>query len=172
MKKWLGIGLLFFLSACTDVQQLVTHDNAKQQSWLLADSLAGKEFIDYEISLAATERLSVELSSADLGDYFNVIAKVGSKPVYTSSAHGNKMSQVIAASGDYIIRVYSSTQPSEQSESADFTLQVQIGEQPKVVKKRMHPSWDADGDGINDCEKDGSCDHTIDYTQAKPKTAN
>ena len=34
---------------------------------------------------------------------------------------------------------------------------------------RMHPSWDANGDGLNDCEQDGSCDHTIDYTQAKPE---
>lgn len=33
----------------------------------------------------------------------------------------------------------------------------------------MHPSWDADEDGINDCEKDGTCDHTTDYTQAKPE---
>lgn len=33
--------------------------------------------------------------------------------------------------------------------------------------KRMHLSWDADKDGINDCEKEGSCDHTIDYTQPR-----
>ncbi|MCB0353891.1 MAG: DUF1311 domain-containing protein [Bdellovibrionales bacterium] len=32
---------------------------------------------------------------------------------------------------------------------------------------RMHPSWDLDRDGINDCEKDGSCDHTIDYSQPR-----
>lgn len=34
--------------------------------------------------------------------------------------------------------------------------------------KQMHSSWDADNDGINDCEKDGSCDHSIDYTQPRP----
>ena len=33
---------------------------------------------------------------------------------------------------------------------------------------RMHPSWDADGDGINDCELDGSCDHTVDYSLPRP----
>ena len=31
-------------------------------------------------------------------------------------------------------------------------------------------AFSPDGDGINDCENDGSCDHTIDYT--KPKTVN
>ena len=32
----------------------------------------------------------------------------------------------------------------------------------------MHPSWDADHNGINDCETNGSCDHTIDYTKPRP----
>ncbi|WP_434339548.1 lysozyme inhibitor LprI family protein [Motilimonas cestriensis] len=32
---------------------------------------------------------------------------------------------------------------------------------------KMHPSWDSDHDGINDCENDGSCDHTIDYSQPR-----
>lgn len=32
---------------------------------------------------------------------------------------------------------------------------------------RMHPSWDLDGDGINDCELDGTCDHTVDYSQPR-----
>ena len=29
---------------------------------------------------------------------------------------------------------------------------------------KLDPSWDRDGDGVNDCELDGSCDHTSDYT--------
>ncbi|UTF58588.1 lysozyme inhibitor LprI family protein [Gilvimarinus sp. DA14] len=32
----------------------------------------------------------------------------------------------------------------------------------------MHPSWDVNGDGVNDCENNGSCDHTIDYTKPRP----
>lgn len=30
--------------------------------------------------------------------------------------------------------------------------------------KGLHPSWDVNKDGVNDCEDDGSCDHTIDYS--------
>jgi len=29
----------------------------------------------------------------------------------------------------------------------------------------VHPSWDQNHDGINDCEIDFSCDDTIDYSQ-------
>lgn len=37
-----------------------------------------------------------------------------------------------------------------------------------AAKAKMHPSWDADHNGINDCETSGSCDHTIDYTKPRP----
>lgn len=36
--------------------------------------------------------------------------------------------------------------------------------------KTIHPSWDLDKDGINDCEKDGSCDHTQNYSLPRPTT--
>ncbi len=32
---------------------------------------------------------------------------------------------------------------------------------------RMHPSWDKNHDGINDCEDDGSCDDSVDYTKPR-----
>lgn len=32
---------------------------------------------------------------------------------------------------------------------------------------RMHPSWDANHDGINDCEETASCDPSFDYSQPK-----
>ena len=35
--------------------------------------------------------------------------------------------------------------------------------------KRMHNSWDKNNDGINDCESDGSCDHTINYSLPRPE---
>lgn len=40
----------------------------------------------------------------------------------------------------------------------------------KETKPSMHASWDVDGDGINDCEKEGTCDHTVNYSLPKPIT--
>jgi hypothetical protein len=34
----------------------------------------------------------------------------------------------------------------------------------------MHPSWDIDQNGINDCEKEGICDNTFDYSQPREFT--
>ncbi|AXK41634.1 hypothetical protein [Erythrobacter aureus] len=39
---------------------------------------------------------------------------------------------------------------------------------PEYLEPTMHPSWDKDGDGLNDCEKDGICDDSVDYTQPGP----
>ena len=33
-----------------------------------------------------------------------------------------------------------------------------------TISKSLHPSWDINKDGLNDCEDDGSCDHTVDYS--------
>lgn len=33
---------------------------------------------------------------------------------------------------------------------------------------KMHPSWDVNSDGVNDCEDDGSCNGHTDYMSARP----
>lgn len=35
---------------------------------------------------------------------------------------------------------------------------------------RLHPTWDTDNNGVNDCETDNSCDDTVDYTKSRPFT--
>lgn len=45
---------------------------------------------------------------------------------------------------------------------------ISIAASSSVAAKTMHPSWDADQNGVNDCENDGSCDHTVDYSQPRP----
>lgn len=31
----------------------------------------------------------------------------------------------------------------------------------------LHPTWDINNDGMNDCESEGICDHTVDYSQPR-----
>lgn len=35
--------------------------------------------------------------------------------------------------------------------------------------KKMHSSWDKNSDGINDCETDGTCDDSFDYSAERPE---
>jgi len=43
----------------------------------------------------------------------------------------------------------------------------QLGYDVEGNKIGLHPSWDKNKDGLNDCEDDGSCDHMIDYSQPR-----
>ena len=47
-------------------------------------------------------------------------------------------------------------------------IETSIPTSASAPNQHMHPSWDADKNGVNDCETNGSCDHTIDYTQPRP----
>lgn len=49
------------------------------------------------------------------------------------------------------------------SEAASVNLYVQ-DDQTWRLYKGMHPSWDQNNDGINDCEDDGTCDDSVDYS--------
>ncbi|MEA3468881.1 MAG: M13 family metallopeptidase [Thermodesulfobacteriota bacterium] len=45
-----------------------------------------------------------------------------------------------------------------------FTSGVLYANTTAPVPKTMHPSWDVNKDGLNDCEDDGSCDDSVDYS--------
>ena len=53
-------------------------------------------------------------------------------------------------------------------EQKSTTIETSAPPPTSAPSKHMHPSWDADNNGINDCETNGSCDHSIDYTQPRP----
>lgn len=53
-------------------------------------------------------------------------------------------------------------------EQKSTTIETSVPPPSSAPSKQMHPSWDADNNGVNDCETNGSCDHSIDYTQPRP----
>lgn len=53
-------------------------------------------------------------------------------------------------------------------EKKSTDIETSVPAPSSAPSKQMHPSWDADGNGVNDCETNGSCDDSIDYTQPRP----
>jgi hypothetical protein len=69
----------------------------------------------------------------------------------------------------FITRTADTSYADKPDQSQFLTLTVTTPEQPKLVLyKGMHPSWDLNLDGMNDCEDEGSCDHSINYTEPRP----
>lgn len=132
----------------------VTHETAKQ-------------FVSTEYMCENKEYLSVVFSSSEAHPLY---AKIS----YKNSSYNLK--RVPAASGEK----YSDGKNIWWSKGDAGFLQINniivlknctpykpIETQALKANKRMHPSWDTNNDSINDCESDGSCDHTIDYSKPR-----
>jgi len=55
------------------------------------------------------------------------------------------------------------------TEAACTRMYCESYQEPKCLDT-IHPSWDLDNDWVNDCEKNGTCDDSVDYTQPKQET--
>ena len=64
---------------------------------------------------------------------------------------------------------YAQGQALSDYPSQDNAIYLLFDDDNFKMVNRMHNSWDANNDGINDCESDGSCDHTINYNLPRAK---
>lgn len=65
---------------------------------------------------------------------------------------------------DFLSHAEGQTYSEEPTQQSALYLQLADDLSSFNIVKRMHSSWDANNDGSNDCELDGSCDHTINYS--------
>lgn len=146
----------------------------KPKEMLHQDTLQGYATKEYLFSAASGQHVKINLQTDNLSNYFNVAPVEGNSAIFIGSLRGTTFEQTFTESGEYKVLVYLMRNAARRDEKATFQLSIRLSGQlppqgPKPLAKAvMHPSWDADGDGINDCEKDGSCDHTVDYTKPKP----
>ncbi|MFN2101236.1 hypothetical protein [Altererythrobacter sp. MF3-039] len=60
------------------------------------------------------------------------------------------------------------TRFASDREALDTGLDMALFGATMCPEYQMHPSWDADQDGSNDCYNDQTCDVTVDYTAPRP----
>lgn len=140
---------------------------------LYKDTLKGYATKEYLFSVSEGQHANINLHTNNLSNYFNVTHVGSESAIFIGSIRGAHFEQTFSAAGDYKVLVYLMRNAARRDETAQFELQIRLSgrlppQQPEpLAVSRMHPSWDLDGDGINDCEKEGSCDHTVDYTQPR-----
>ena len=152
--------------------QVVFDPQSSTQRVEFEQQITGNEFNDYLVSGNAGDILKVTLAPSNLSNYFNILPAGSNEAVFIGSTEGHYIKYQLAKDGDYVVRVYLMRNAARRNETSSYQLSITRHADDNWPAKTMHPSWDSDGDGVNDCENDGSCDHTIDYTKAKPKTAN
>ncbi|MDC3189253.1 hypothetical protein NQU96_05830 [Pseudoalteromonas elyakovii] len=172
MKLLLLIGFCFSVASSSLVfaeqnlpnsrhYELLASDIAVQQSWQVKDTIKGYEMLEYQINLNKGTTLKVDFAPSNSSNYFNILPKGNPTALFVGPAKGDHAEIKIPDNGDYVIRVFLMRNAARRDEQSEFTADITV---LKSTLKGMHPSWDVDGDGVNDCEKDGSCDHTVDYS--------
>ncbi|CAM3983792.1 MULTISPECIES: hypothetical protein [Pseudoalteromonas] len=149
--------------------QVVFDPESSTQRVEFEQQITGNEFNDYLVSGNAGDILNVTLTPSNLSNNFNILPADSSQAVFIGSIEGHYVKHQLAKDGDYIVRVYLMRNAARRNESSNYKLTIIKHVDGNMPTKTMHPSWDRDGDGMNDCENDGSCDHTIDYTKARPQ---
>jgi hypothetical protein len=134
MKKTITLSGLLLLTACmfsfdsfAQIETRRVSIPSGKTSTTIKSSLKGDKTIDYLINAQQGQTLSVNLTTTNGANYFNVLAP-GSDDVsvFTGSSDGNNYKGVLTASGDWKIRVYLMRSAARRNESANFTLQISV----------------------------------------------
>ncbi|OBV10580.1 hypothetical protein [Erythrobacter dokdonensis] len=88
-------------------------------------SIVGEEYIDYHLTLAAGQMLSVSLQDRGGSAYFNVIEPgAGNVAIYNSSTSGQTFEARTRMAGTYTIRVYQMRASGRRGERASYRLNI------------------------------------------------
>ncbi len=129
-------------------------------------TIKGWNSVNYKVNIKSGQKIRVDLKSSNRFMYFNVNPPSSDISIFVGNnmANPNRYESRLFEEGEYIVRVYFMRNEARREHIATFDLDITIS-----TDKKMHSSWDTDKDGINDCEKDGSCDHTVDYSLPRKK---
>jgi len=90
-------------------------------------SLKGRQTIDYKLRARAGQTMSVTLKTGNTANYFNVLPPGSSDvAVFIGSTEGNRWTGLLAADGEYTIRVYLMRSAARRNETANYTLTVGV----------------------------------------------
>lgn len=129
-------------------------------------TIKGRNSVDYKINIVSGQKIRVDLKSKNRFVFFSVKPPNNDTSIFVGQnmVNSNKYESRLFKEGEYTVLVYFMRNEARRNHIATFDLDITIS-----TSTKMHPSWDADKDGINDCENDGSCDHTVDYSLPREK---
>lgn len=89
---------------------------------VIEGQLKGDETVDYVVAATAGQRLSVDLSSANTGLYFNILPQGQDTALFIGSSAGLVADISVPATGNYVVRVYLMRNAAGRDEGAAYTL--------------------------------------------------
>lgn len=91
-------------------------------------TIKGDEIVDYVFSLKQGQYLNVSLASKHSGTYFNILPPSNETAIFVGSMQGGQFESTVSATGEYRVRVYQMRASARRGETADFGLEIIVGE--------------------------------------------
>ena len=94
------------------------------------NSITGRETVDYLLNVKKGQLMNISMATQHPATYFNIMEpgeEYEAIFVGSSSAAGNQFEGVAEESGDYTIRVYMMRSAARRGESADYRLEMIVG---------------------------------------------
>jgi hypothetical protein len=113
---------------------------AGKSSKTIKGSIKGRRYVDYLISAAAGQTITVTLKGSNPQNYFNLNPPGSEFSMFVGSTSGRAVQRMLPADGDYTIRVYLMRAAARRNESSTYTLTVAVAGKPLAA---IPPSVDA-----------------------------
>lgn len=89
--------------------------------------IQGREIVDYKVGARAGQRMSVNLTTDNTANYFNILAPGETDAAFfIGSVKGNRFEGILPSNGDYTLRVYLMRSAARRDETANFRLDISI----------------------------------------------
>lgn len=162
--------LPFFPLTTTLAQDEIRQERVQFQPGTIGTTIQGQiqgyEAVDYILRANGGQSISVILKSDNSQNYFNVIPPGEESAIFIGSTSGNRFQGNLPKDGDYTIRVYLMRAAARREETANYSIDVQIGDNQISSNSATAPYTTAEYDAttILSCEVRNSVDVTTPVT--------
>ena len=122
--------------AAEDVKEAVSDEIEKVRvqfdsganSKTVESSITGRETVDYILNVKEGQPMNISMATQNTSAYFNIMEPGEEyEAIYNASINGNQFEGTAAKSGDYTIRVYMMRSAARRGETADYRLEMIVG---------------------------------------------
>ena len=88
--------------------------------------ITGRQYVDYLLQVRAQQSLKIAFKPDNPSAYFNLLPPASSAALFIGSTSGNHYEGALRTAGIYIVRVYLMGNAARRSESANYTLEIEL----------------------------------------------
>lgn len=113
--------------AVDPIESRPVHFSQGSTSTTIKDTIKGDKTIDYTVRASAGQAMTVSLKTSNASNYFNVLPPGSNdEAIFIGSTEGNRWQGILAADGEYRIRVYLMRSAARRNEAAKYSLTVGV----------------------------------------------